>query len=230
MRVRSLSKLSGLVHTSESNGSVLEIQRIGFRSFWVQNDDSGAQSRRSRLATASRLDDFVYDTGFEGTPAPVEPSPRPGVRFGLLRSPLVACSIVLAVGASMFVFAMSDSEPGSGWFGNGSAKHLAVKSKRNVGQKSMSSPASEAVTQPANSQNCINESIVFLSKIRNWDDSMNRLPRSWTVLNDVALGGVEQIVARPDCESTSGKVLVINLIREQSHWKLKSAAPAGPHF
>jgi hypothetical protein len=69
-----------------------------------------------------------------------------------------------------------------------------------------------------------------LNSIRNWDDSMNRLPRSWTLLNDVALGGVEQIVARPDCELASGQVLVINLLKEQTHWKLKSAAPAGPHF
>jgi len=230
MRVSSLSKLSGLVHTSELNGSVLEIQRIGFRSFWVQNDDSGAQSRRSRLATASRLDDFVYDTGFEGTPAPVEPSPRPGVRVGHQWSTLVICVLVLAVGASILVFSNSDFASGIGSFGINSTEHRTSRAAGNHRHRSMSLNARSTGAATSKTSNCISESIATLNTIRDWDDSMNRLPRSWTVLNDVALGGVEQIVARPNCELASGKVLVINLIKEQSHWKLKSAAPAGPHF
>jgi hypothetical protein len=230
MRVRSLSQLSRMVHTSELNGFVLEIQRIGFRSFWIHNDGSDSHSYRSRPSTASRFDDFVYDTGFIRTPAPDEPSARPVGRVGLHWSTLVIFALVLAVAASILAFSNSDFASGTGSFGINSTKHRPSRAVGDHRHRSTSLNARGTGATTSITSNCSTESIATLNSIRSWDDSMNRLPRSWTLLNDVALGGVEQIVARPACELASGQVLVINLLKEQTHWKLKSAAPAGPHF
>ena len=230
MRVRSFSKLSGLVHLSESTNSVLDIQRVGFRSFLVQNDETHDSSLRLRVSRSSRPDDFVYDTGFVSQPAPGEFSSRQRGRFGLLRTPLVVWVLGLSVGASMLASSNSNFAPSIAWDGTSPSRQEPSRTIGQLHKGHMSPTTSGSAAPAAKTANCIRESIDSLDSIRSWDDSTNRFPKSWIVLNDVALGGVEQIVARPECELATGKVLVINLIKVQSHWKLKSAAPVGPHF
>jgi hypothetical protein len=230
MRVRTLKRLSALVHASETNESLLELQRIGFLSFNVQQEVSEAQRSRRRVAASSKFDDFVYDTGFASQVLQPNSMPKSHVRFGLRRLSIVICVLVLAFGASMLAFSLRDSSRGDSAFRNGSSKHSYSWVSGHGTPKPLSSTARGSEASTLGAARCISESVDAVSSIRNWDVSVNRFPRSWQVLNDVALGGVEQIVVRPECVFASKEVLVINLLREQNHWKLKSAAPAGPHF
>lgn len=77
---------------------------------------------------------------------------------------------------------------------------------------------------------CLEETLKSIRSVPDWDNGAKNLPQNSQLINQVFLGGVEQLTISSACQPHTLATVVVDLVVENGSWKLKSAAPAGPHF
>jgi hypothetical protein len=203
------------VSASEAANEPFAFQRVAFRRFEIQSSDVPDVDRNSS-GNQDDTDDFIYDTGFTTRTSadrwPASPDKGSRLRFRVIWVSISALAIFLALTAIRV--------PVQGWLEGSSA---VVSPKKSGTVLASAFPS-------ANANDCVSKALSTLAATGDWNDSTNRFPAKWLAIDDVTLGGVEQILVEPYCGSSEHNRLVVILVKAQNQWKLKSAAPEGPHF
>lgn len=217
MRVKSIKALAALVQEAESKSLSLQIMRLGHRTFKVEYGQEDNAINNQISPKKRRVDDFVYDTGFVS--AGESAAPRV-IRLGKTLIICILLTLIVFAGAAAFYVQARSGSVG--------APTSFKSSSRTKSIWNLHTGAPGATTTNSGAK-CVSNSLDYITGVSDWDSFTQAPSASWQVLSKVSLGGVQQLLLRPECWASKSGSIVVDLIKQNGHWELKSAAPLGPH-